>query len=204
MNVTQSRFSPRLALACATLVTLSLAVCAQAQTVTILANFNGENGYSPNAVVQGTDGNFYGTTSEGGANNYGTVFKVTPAGVLTTIYSFCSQSNCADGSYPSGGLIQATDGNFYGVTDRGGINGDGTVYKITSAGLLTTVHSFHTVVDGTYPVGTLLQSNGSFYGITQPYSTGAQQQGTLYKMSTSGTVTTLYYFCSLTGCADGS
>src|SRR5216683_1501666 len=173
---------------------------------TSLVSFNQTNGAYPggSTLVQGTDGNFYGTTSEGGANNYGTVFKVTPAGVLTTIYSFCSQSNCADGSYPSGGLIQATDGNFYGVTDRGGINGDGTVYKITSAGLLTTVHSFHTVVDGTYPVGTLLQSNGSFYGITQPYSTGAQQQGTLYKMSTSGTVTTLYYFCSLTGCADGS
>src|SRR5216683_2591263 len=76
---------------------------------------------------------------------------------FTSLVSF----NQTNGAYPGGStLVQGTDGNFYGVTDRGGINGDGTVYKITSAGLLTTVHSLHTVVDGTYPVGTLIQSNG--------------------------------------------
>ena len=86
---------------------------------TTLHNFDVDT--FPNGMVQATDGNFYGTTSEGGANcgntgGCGTIFKVTESGALTTLYSFCSQNNCTDGSLPGFGLIQASDGNFYGTT----------------------------------------------------------------------------------------
>ncbi len=90
-------------------------------------------------LVQGTDGNFYGTTSVGGANDnngvgVGTVFKITAGGTLTTLYSFGSQPNFADGADPVAGLVQASDGNFYGTTAGGGANGWGTVFKITPNG----------------------------------------------------------------------
>jgi uncharacterized repeat protein (TIGR03803 family) len=71
-------------------------------------------------LIQGSDGNFYGTTYNGGANNYASIYRITPTGTLTTIYSFCSQTNCADGSNPYGALIQGSDGNFYGTTSVGG------------------------------------------------------------------------------------
>jgi uncharacterized repeat protein (TIGR03803 family) len=109
-----------------------------AQTFTTLVTFNGTGGASPRgALVQGHDGNFYGATGGGGNYNTcpdggcGTVFKITPVGKLTTLYSFCSQANCADGAGPVG-LVLATDGNFYGTTDGGndGVN-EGTVFKIT-------------------------------------------------------------------------
>jgi uncharacterized repeat protein (TIGR03803 family) len=87
-------------------------------------------------LVQATDGNFYGTTTGGGANcaipgNCATVFKITPAGTLTTLYTFCSKTNCPDGNDPYAGLVQATDGNFYGATNAGGPKNLGTVFKIT-------------------------------------------------------------------------
>jgi len=110
-------------------------------TFTSLLIFDEANGAYPGqtSLVQATDGNFYGTTGSGGATNYGTVFSVTSSGVLTTLYSFCAQANCADGSYPEAGLVQGTDGNLYGTTFEGGANGLGTVFKITSDGSLTTV-----------------------------------------------------------------
>jgi uncharacterized repeat protein (TIGR03803 family) len=85
--------------------------------------------------MQGTDGSLYGTTFAGGTNGYGTVFKITLGGALTTLYSFCSMANCTDGSYPTAGLVQATDGNFYGTTANGGSSsnchgGCGTVFKL--------------------------------------------------------------------------
>ncbi|MGO8797083.1 MAG: choice-of-anchor tandem repeat GloVer-containing protein [Candidatus Sulfotelmatobacter sp.] len=173
---------------------------------TTLVNFDQTDGASAadTTLVQGTDGNFYGVAEVGGANSDGTVFNITPTGTLTTIYNFCSLTNCADGSIPSGGLIQGANGNFYGVTVKGGAYNGGTMYEITPDGVLTTLHSFDSVVDGANPIGTLLQSNGYFYGVTQPYSTGTDQQGTVYKISASGTVTTLYYFCSQINCADGT
>jgi uncharacterized repeat protein (TIGR03803 family) len=125
-------------------------------------------------LVQATDGNFYGTDSTGGANEYGRVFKMTPRGELTTLYSFCSQTDCSDGYYPSGGVTQATDGNFYGVTSAGGspscvVNGGagcGTIFQLTPAGTLTTLHSFDQS-DGIVPLGGLLQAtNGTLYGTT--------------------------------------
>ncbi len=85
-----------------------------------------------------------------GANGVGTVFKITPSGTLTTLYSFCPQSGCTDGAEPNAALVQATDGNFYGTTFEGGANGVGTVFKITPSGTLTTLHSFDNM-DGASP-----------------------------------------------------
>jgi len=94
----------------------------QAQTFSTLASFTGTNGATPTAaLVQGTDGNFYGTTSKGGVHGYGTIFKITSGGALTTLYSFCSKVDCADGANPAAGLIQA-EGNFYGTTSYGGVS----------------------------------------------------------------------------------
>ena len=84
----------------------------------------------PNALIQGTDGSFYGTTFGETTNSPGTVFRITPAGALTTLYTFCSQSGCDDGEYPSGTLVQETSGAFYGTTSAGGIRGDGTVFRL--------------------------------------------------------------------------
>jgi uncharacterized repeat protein (TIGR03803 family) len=172
-----------------------------------LVNFNGSNGDEPvAALVQGVDGNFYGTTYQGGASGYGTVFKITPVGTLTTLYNFCSQTNCTDGSGPEGMLVLATDGNFYGTTYQGGASGYGTVFKITPAGTLTTLYSFCSqamCTDGIGPEAGLIQgTDGNFYGTTA-YGGGANGDGTAFKITPAGTLTTLYSFCSQTDCTDG-
>ncbi len=172
---------------------------AQGLVFTTLASFNGTNGANPllMSLVQGTDGNFYGTTQQGGANNScqggcGTVFKITSAGVLTSLYSFCSQPNCTDGSAPYAGLVQGTEGNFYGTTYAGGANNVGTVFQITPAGALTTLHSF-AGPDGADPWAALTRANdGDFYGTT--IVGGANSLGTVFKITSSGALTTLYSF----------
>jgi uncharacterized repeat protein (TIGR03803 family) len=125
--------------------------------------------------VQASDGNFYGTSLGGGFTGYGTIFKITTTGVLTTLYSFCSQRNCADGAYPYAGLVQGTDGNLYGTTNAGGASGCGstgcgTLFKITLKGALTTLYTFCTqssCSDGANPGTALVQdTNGKFYGTT--------------------------------------
>jgi uncharacterized repeat protein (TIGR03803 family) len=155
-------------------------------------------------LVQASNGNFYGTTSAGGANAVGTVFKITPSGTLTTLYSLCSLANCADGEY-AGGMVQASNGNLYGITYAGGTDGGGTVFKITPSGTLTTLYSFCSLAnctDGQNPEAGLVQTtNGSLYGTT--LNGGAYGGGTIYKITPSGTFTTLYSFCSLANCADG-
>lgn len=92
---------------------------------------NCADGSKPVSLIQGSDGNFYGSTNEGGTGNprYGTVFKFTSAGALTTLYSFCSTTGCADGKFPVG-LLQATNGIFYGTTGEGGTSNDGTVFSL--------------------------------------------------------------------------
>jgi uncharacterized repeat protein (TIGR03803 family) len=157
-------------------------------------------------LALGTDGNFYGTTSSGGANGYGTVFKITRAGALTTLYSFCAQTNCNDGNGPEAGLVQGTDGNFYGTTYAGGVSALGTVFKITGAGALTTLYSFcplgFSCADGIAPVAGLVQgTDGNFYGTTT--SGGSHSGGTVFKITPGGILTTLYSFCVLASCADG-
>ena len=179
-------------------ITLALALCfvlsmgAHSQVFTTLVNFNGTNGMYPvGTLVQGADGNFYGTTTDGGNGGDGTVFKVTSQGVLTTLYVFCSQQSCADGQRPHAGLVQATDGNFYGTTSQGG-NGYGTIFKITPQGTLATLHSFN-FTDGDSPNGSLLQgTDGNFYGTT--YDGGAWGDGTVFKITQAGELTTLHSF----------
>jgi uncharacterized repeat protein (TIGR03803 family) len=136
--------------------------------VTSLHSFIGPDGFGlePFGPVQGSDGDFYGTTGFGGTHAEGTVFKITSSGQLTTLHNFCSQANCADGAVPSAGLVQATDGNFYGTTYIGG-TGVGTVFKITPAGVVTTLHSFDNS-DGAVPTTALVQrTDGNFYGTTE-------------------------------------
>jgi len=175
---------------------------------------NCADGQDPYATpLQATDGNFYGTTAFGGANTNGeycpdslgavgcgTVFRITSSGTLTTLYSFCAQSACKDGAVPIGGLIQATNGDFYGTTSMGGSRGGGTVFKITPGGTLTTLHSFCLIspacTDGTAPTGGLVQAtDGSFYGTTS----GAVSAGTVFKITPAGKLTTLYSFSSADG-----
>jgi uncharacterized repeat protein (TIGR03803 family) len=142
-------------------------------TFTLLYSFclqrNCTDGANPyGGLVQATDGNLYGTTSSGGANEGGTIFKIALTGTLSTLYNFCVQTGCTDGLQPQAGLVQATDGNFYGTTIAGGANGYGTIFQITSGGTLTTLHSFNlNLTDGAYPQAVLAQAtDGNFYGTT--------------------------------------
>jgi uncharacterized repeat protein (TIGR03803 family) len=181
-----------------------------AQTFTDLIDFNNTNGGFPfyMAMVQGVDGNLYGTTLGGGSAGSGTVFRLTPQGKLTTLYSFCSKSNCTDGVSPYSGLVQATDGNFYGTTSRGGANTFGTVFRITLGGKLTTLYSFCSqpnCTDGWLPYGPLVQgTDGNFYGTTFFGGPGSPNHGTVFKITPAGAFTTLYNFCPQSGCADGA
>ncbi len=133
-------------------------------------------------MIVGSDGNLYGTTAQGGTTPDGafdgTIFKITPSGILTILYSFCSQggSACTDGMNPLAGLVQGIDGNFYGTTRQGGQNcpalnplgtipGCGTVFKITPQGVYTVIHTFTGAEDGAYPTSRLVQAaDGTFYG----------------------------------------
>ncbi len=144
---------------------------------------DGANPYA--ALVQAADGTFYGTTYSGGAHGQGTVFAITAAGKMTTLYSFCSAKKCSDGAAPYAGVIQATDGDFYGTTSQGGASNRGTVFAISAAGKLTSLHSFclkKNCVDGADPSGGLIQAtNGIFYGTTT--EGGANQDGTVFSLS---------------------
>lgn len=198
--------------------------------LTTLYNFCSQAGCPDGAVpkaglVQAVDGNFYGTTSGSwdGRSGAGTVFEITPTGTLTTLYVFCSLTNCNDGANPQAPLIQATDGNFYGTTYNGGANTSGTAFRITPSGTLTTLYSFCTVTtctDGANPQTSLIQAtDGDFYGTTHlgGYGYGATATGmifgtptvgTVFRITSTGTLTTIYSFCSVTDgdmdCFDGS
>jgi len=168
---------------------------------------DGQSSYA--GLVQATNGDFYGTTVYGGANGYGTVFKITPSGTLTTLHSFCSQSGCPDGQYPYAALVQAANGNIYGTTQTGGVNGPyGTIFKITPSGTLTTLYSFcyqSACTDGISPAAGLVQaSNGDLYGTTYAGGANGNFDGTVFKITPSGTLTTLYSFCSQSECTDGA
>ena len=140
-------------------------------------------------LVQGSDSNLYGTTqgvSWWTGNATGTVFRISPSGVFTNLYSFLGQSN---GYFPNGGLVQGTDGNFYGTTGYGGTNGGyGTMFRISPTGTFTSVHSF-SQSDGEGPSALVLGSDGNFYGITG--AGGAYSNGTVFRISASGSLTVL-------------
>jgi uncharacterized repeat protein (TIGR03803 family) len=179
---------------------------AHAQTFQTVVALNGTNGAVPtDTLVQGSDGNLYGTTQSGGAANAGSVFRITPAGSLKNLYSFC-KTNCADGRIPVGGLVQGTDGNYYGTTLSGGAHNGGTIFKITPSGSLTTLYSFCAIskcADGESPHAGLVQGkDGNFYGTTQGAPGPPATYGTVFKITPTGTLSTLHTFCS--SCADGS
>src|ERR1700722_3077963 len=145
---------------CAVLI-VTTAILGQGQTFKTLLKFNGTNGASPlnMNLVQGRDGNLYGTTGGDARNSWGTVFTIGPLG-LTTLYNFYSRDGCADGYKPNAGLVLANDGSFYGTTREGGPNSAGTVFKITRQGNLTTLYNFCSMpncVDGASPYSTLVQ-----------------------------------------------
>ena len=186
-------------IACAWLA--ATVIASPAQTFTTIAYFtDGSSVFS--SLIQGGDGNLYGTSNNGGTSGQGSVFKVTPGGVLTTLYSFCSQPNCADGSAPFTVLALGTDGNFYGTTQNGGTAGMGTVFKITSGGVFTVLHSF-SGTDGNGPdAGLALGSDGNFYGTT--FAGGSSTScsngcGTIFKITPGGALTALHSFSESDG-----
>ncbi len=159
-----------------------------------LVSFNNTNGANPYAALAlGNDGTFYGTTYRGGMSDLGTVFHLTTEGALTTLVSFSGTS----GAHPVGGLTLGSDGNFYGTTEAGGSGGDGAVFKVTPSGTLTTLASFG-YTNGAYPHASLtLGSDGNFYGTTPSY--GSKGYGTVFQVTTNGTLTTLVSFAYTNG-----
>jgi uncharacterized repeat protein (TIGR03803 family) len=173
-------------------------------SLTSLYSFTGgSDGAGPGGLVQGSDGNFYGTTySDGGTNTgfsgWGTVFRITATGTLTTLYTFTGGS---DGGNPSSAAVIAagSDGYFYGTTMFGGAANQGTVFRISTNGSLTTLHSFAGGSEGSVsPTGAMMQSSdGYVYGVTS---------SSIFRISTTGTVSILYSFSSaqLNGLVQGS
>lgn len=159
-------------------------------------------------LVLASDGNFYGVTAEGGTNGdncglngygCGTVFRITPKGALTTLYTFCKRAGCKDGGIPQGQLIQAKDGDLYGTTDVGGVkqyggSGQGTVFKISLKGKFTTLYRFcpgSSCSDGIDPTAGVIQgADGAFYGTTQ--LGGPQGWGNVFRLTAKGTLTSVY------------
>jgi len=164
---------------------------------TLYSFTGGSDGADPRApLIVGPDGNLYGTTLSGGSGGHGTIFQVTLTGSLSTLYSF---SGGADGGSPYGSLLTGSDGNFYGTTETGGTSGFGTVYQLAATGSLTTLHTFSGGADGANPFAGLLQATGgNLLGTAE--TGGTAGFGTIYQVSTSGSLTTLYTF---TGAADG-
>jgi uncharacterized repeat protein (TIGR03803 family) len=145
---------------------------------TELHSFHGYDGSEfYGGVIEGLDGNLYGSTLYGGQYNLGTVFQLTPSGVLTTLHSF----NGTDGSIPYAGVIQATDGNFYGTTSTGGTYDGGTVFQMSPSGSIVTLHSFDGS-DGSDLNSSLFQAtDGKMYGTT-PYLSSGQGDGTIFSL----------------------
>ncbi len=167
---------------------------ANAQTETNLYSFgsSSNDGSEPEAgLVQGSNGNFYGTTLGGGTYNNGTVFRIGPGGSYTNLYSFWGSPN--DGSEPLAGLVQGSDSSFYGTTIQGGAYGYGTVFRINPSGSYTNLYSFGNSPDGANPEAPLVQgSDSNFYGTT--IQGGAYGYGTVFRISPSGSYTNLYSF----------
>ena len=171
-------------------------VCAAGPEEVAYTFSGGSDGrYPDSGLTAGGDGNFYGTTTYGGTNDLGTVFKITPDGVHTVLYSFTGGSG--DGQYPASGLDLGDDGAFYATTTAGGTFGSGTFFKITLSGTETMLYSFGANGSGVTPQG-LTGFGGNFYGTTT--SGGANNLGTIYEITPAGLETTLYSFA---GGADG-
>ena len=151
-------------------------------------------------LVEGSDGKLYGTSVFGGTNSSnGTVFQLTPSGLLTVLHSFQG----SDGAMPFAGLVEGNDGFFYGTTERGAPNSQfGSVYQITTNGEVTILHYF-SGMDGSFPRAALVQgTDGSFYGTTVSGGTDKgtnSENGTVFKITSSGLFTTLFSFNGTNG-----
>ena len=173
--------------------------------LTVIHTFHATDGYLPTGVVQGSDGNFYGTTMSGGqpsGGGGGVLFRMDPAGTFTVLYAFVGGFVCCDGAGPSGPPIQASDGNFYGTTGSGGAfrdadhpGGFGTVYQFNPvSGQVTILHSFKlSDGNGIFPNNPLLQaSDGLLYGTTsEGGGTLNTSGGTAFRVDTSGNLSLL-------------
>lgn len=196
----------------------AMVIASPAQTFTNLLNFDGNNGAEPSVgLVQGIDGDFYGTTAIGGSRRCapigcGGIFRIDSQGTLTGL-----DFEGADGSLPEASLILATNGNFYGTTKNGGSGvpcgstefpGCGEIFEVAAAGKLMTLYSFLCTQtgcpEGFSPLAALIQAaDDNFYGTTFSGGSGTNGGGTVFKITPSGTLTTLYNFCTEANCADG-
>ena len=151
--------------------------------LTNLHSFAGSEGSHPyGTLVQGGDGNFYGTTYQGGANGYGSIYRISPSGDLTNLWSF---TNGSDGGNSFACLLPGSDGNFYGTTfgSGSGPGSDGTVFEITPTGSLTNLWEFTGCGDGGNSYAGLVQGNdGNFYGTTYGLGSGPSANGTLFRI----------------------
>lgn len=203
------------ALACSLLGAPAHAQTTYLYDYSVITNMDDATGVSISDLIQASDGNLYGTTVHGGGpTGDGTIFKATLDGTVTTLHEFCltGGNNCTDGYNANWGLIQATDGNIYGSTQKGGTEDSGTVWQITPAGEFKTIYTFCITAgcpDGYWPK-LLVQSNNvlsggpiTFYGLTN-YG-GAYGEGTIFSLTPAGKLTTLYSFCAegAPACPDG-
>ncbi len=151
-------------------------------TTNIYSFTGGSDGFLPvGALVQGTDGSLYGVTELNKLRTfqlYGTAFKISTSGKLTTLYAF----NFSDGAYPYAGMIQGTDGNFYGTTYGGVNSANGSVYRLTPSGALTTLLSFDGFNDGAHPESALVEAQDhALYGTA--ITGGPGGGGTIFRLA---------------------
>jgi uncharacterized repeat protein (TIGR03803 family) len=170
---------------------------------TVLYTFNGnQDGYAPSeSLVMDGAGNLYGTTTYGGGQGAGTVFKITPDGALTTLYRFRGNGGYGDGEEPDG-LIMDASGNLYGITRNGGGFGRGMVFEVTPNGTETALYNFKNDADGYLPDGDLaMDASGNLYGATFNGGTGngTSYDGTVFKLAPDGAETVLYDFSKSKG-----
>jgi uncharacterized repeat protein (TIGR01451 family) len=181
------------------ILTLSLNINVRTQALEPQTLFNfqlspGSNGFHPEAgLTLGPDGNFYGTTHDGGSDNVGTIFKVTTNGTLTTLVAF----NGTNGAAPQGGLALGKDGNFYGTTTLGGSDRSGTVFRFSTNGILTTLASFNKTNGANPQCQLAMDASGNFYGTASEQ--GPNGLGTIFRITTNGVLTTLVSFADTNG-----
>jgi uncharacterized repeat protein (TIGR03803 family) len=155
-------------------------------------NGNALDGSSPQApLLLASDGNYYGETTYGGAHTFGTIFRLTPSGALTTLYSFGSIQDTngqpLDGYSPLGGLVQGNDGKLYGVTSYGGTYNNGTVFQVSTSGVLATLHRFLDGNEGSNPQAGLLLVGNTLYGTTS--TGGTHGDGTVFTLTLASAAT---------------
>jgi len=167
------------------------------QSLQTLLSFSQPPSNPSGGLVQGPDGNFYGTTQFGGAYGYGSVFRVTPTGAMTDLVDF----NGANGAYPFAGLVSDTNGNFYGTTQYGGTSdygdGYGSVFRVTTNGVLTTLAGLNPRIGANPQANLVWGSDGKLYGTA--CNGGAYGKGTVFQITTNGLWTTLCSFASTNG-----